>query len=248
MLKKAITFTNIDGETVTEDFWFQITASDIAKKAVIEGEDYGKRLESLSVEKDGAIIIQEFENILSDAVGRREGMRFVKNQEIRDYFLQSGAYDAFFMELMTSPDSGASVLTGIFPANIQEQLQKALRDRGITIAELPDLSTDEKTEIMQKAGYTQDDISGVLTDARVQAEKPQPEFQQAVQADLSVHPTPPEFQGVISEVTPVPALSGKDDEPAWLRETRYPTKQELMRMGSEEMQLAMKMKAAKAFD
>jgi hypothetical protein len=248
MLKKAITFINIDGETVTEEFWFQITASEIAKKAVVEGEDYGKRLEGLTVERDGAVIIKEFEKILGDAVGRREGMRFVKSQEITDYFLQSGAYDAFFMDIMTSSDSGASVLTGIFPANIQGELQKALQEKGITVAELPDLTTEEKTEVMQKAGYTPDDISGVLGDAQTQAEKPQPQFEQAVQADPSVHLTSPELQGVISEVTPVPALSGKDDEPAWLRETRYPTKQELMRMGSEEMQLAMKMKASKAFD
>src|SRR3954464_13358968 len=113
MLKKAITFTNIDGVTVTEEFHFQISQSDATKMMLVEGEDYQERIMKRTEERDGAKIIEHFENLLRAAVGKREGMRFVKNREITDYFMQSGAYDAFFMELIRTPDSGATIVAGM---------------------------------------------------------------------------------------------------------------------------------------
>lgn len=115
MLKKAITYQNLDGEEVTEEFHFQLTTSEVAERALIEGDGFAERLQSLSVERDGATIIKHFKEILRSAVGRREGDLFIKNEAIQNRFMFSGAYDAFFMDLLNEKDSGAEVIRAMLP-------------------------------------------------------------------------------------------------------------------------------------
>lgn len=206
MLKQSITFQNLDDEEVTEDFYFQITKAEVAEKALVEGEGYYERLRDLSIERDGAKIIQHFKAILASAVGRREGQIFKKSQEITDYFMFSGAYDAFFMGLMEKPDSGASIIKAMLPKDAQEEAAKIIKEKGLDVVELPESGTIEKV---------------------------------AEPAEPTTGPQTP--SGASS------ANQSAGDEPIWLKETRYPTKQELMRMGSEETRLAMKMKSDKAF-
>lgn len=208
MLKQSITFQNLDDEEVTEDFYFQITKAEVAEKALIEGEGYYERLRDLSVEKDGAKIISHFKAILASAVGRREGQIFKKSQEITDYFMFSGAYDAFFMGLMEKPDSGASIIAAMLPKDAQEEAARVIKERGLETVELPESGTIEKV-----AEPTDDEPA-----------------------------TGPQTPSGASSVN-----QRADDEPLWLKETRYPTKQELMKMGPEETRLAMKMKSQQAF-
>lgn len=229
MLKKAITYTDIDGVVVTEEFHFQIDQSEAAKMLMIEGDGYEDKMKKLIAERDGEKIMEAFDKLLSAAVGKREGKLFVKDPSITRHFKFSGAYNALFMELLKSEDSGGSFLAGMFPAEAQGEIQKTLQEQGLIPAE--------------KA------VEGTVLDAQVQDGKPQPD----------TIPKPSDFPQTLERLqeeervrqqalqTVESPKQGKDDEPAWLQETRYPTKQELMRMGNEEMQLAMKMKAAKAF-
>lgn len=222
MLHKTITYNDLDGNPVTEDFWFQITKSEVAKKALIEGEDYGARLQTLIEERDGAKIMEQWEALLREAVGKREDKLFVKTAEIQKHFMFSGAYDAFFMELISSPDSGASMVRAMFPADAQAEIEKSMQERGVVTAELP--ATSEQPAA---------NITGTEADAQVQAEKPQLTFEHG--PDIF----PANLEKAVEANKP-----GKDDDPAWLTEGRSPTRQEMMKMSKEELQFVFKMKEA----
>lgn len=138
MLKKAISYQNLDGEEVTEEYYFQLTKAEVAERALIEGDGYADRLKALSVETDGAKIIAHFKEILQSAVGRREGQLFIKDESIRRQFMYSGAYDAFFMELLENEDSGAAAIRAMLPKEAHEAIDKELaKQKDTTTVELP---------------------------------------------------------------------------------------------------------------
>lgn len=217
MIKKTITYDDLDGNKKSEDFWFQITQAEFLKKAMTEGgEAYLDKLRGLANldESDmvgkGKEIMSTFETLLGDGVGRREGDLFIKNDEIKNRFMYSGAYDAFFMELIQSPDSGAIFMRNMLPRDAHEAIDKALAERNLAQGET----------------------------ASTGAEPPE-----SGQVSLSTPIRTPE----LTAAAPQLAEARKDDEPAWLKEQRYPTQKELIKMSQEELQLAMRMKTAKAF-
>jgi hypothetical protein len=250
MLKKAITYQNLDGVTVTEDFYFNISKAEALEKAIAEGEGYEERLRALAKAEKGEEIIAEFKSVLGAAVGRREGNLFIKNDEIRNNFMFSGAYDAFFFELIQSPDSGASIISAMLPTGIQADVDKALAERGITPSATgsesnPSFTTNSST--LTASPPVLEALDGLTGDADAQAAKPQPDafptnLERAVSATAAGVATSTATGGGAAA-----ASQGTDDEPVWLKENRYPTQKELLRMPQEELQLAMKMKSAHAF-
>lgn len=225
MLKKAITYKDIDGITVTEEYHFQIDRSEASKILMIEGDDYGEQLKKLVAQREGKKIMEAFDNLLSAAVGKREGKLFLKSDDIYKQFRFSGAYDQFFMELINSEDSGGSQLAAMFPAEAQEQILKNMKQEGIAV-ELPTAPPV---------------LDGQVADQQVQVEKPQPD----------TIPQPSQFpQGLEKAIEnnrpaiPEPIQQSENDDPLWLQEGRSPTRQEMMRMSKDELQFAFKMKEA----
>lgn len=169
MLKKTITYKDLDGNDITEDFYFNLSKAEIAEMELGKEGGFSKYLEQLIASEDAAAIIATFKKILVSAIGRRseDGKRFIKSDEIANEFLQSDAYSTLFMNLITEEDSAAEFVTGILPAD------------------MPDVKPTETVELPEKA---------------------------------------------------------KDDRPAYVRENRDPTKEELQNMTVEEMQEAFKRK------
>lgn len=163
MLKKVISYQNLDGEEVTEEYYFQLTKAEVAERALIEGDGYADRLMALSTETDGAKIIAHFKEILQSAVGRREGQLFIKDEAIRKQFMYSGAYDAFFMELLENEDSGAAAIKAMLPKDAHEAIDKEMAKQKSTIVELP-------------AGAPELSVEGAvqLTDAEAQVQTLEP--------------------------------------------------------------------------
>jgi len=228
MIKKTISYKDLDGNEKTEDFWFQITKAEFVKRAMAEGgEGYLEKLDSLTNLKPdemagkGREIMDTFEVLLADAVGKREGDLFIKNDTIKNRFLYSGAYDAFFMELITTPDSGAIFMRNMLPRDAHQEIDRLMAERGITPTEEAPAATNSE---------------------------PTP-FPQSLEKAVEANKTPElETDAPVLEVDHrVLAEASKDDEPVWFKEQRYPTRKELINMPQEELQFAMKLKGSKAF-
>lgn len=136
MIKQTITYKDLDGNEKSEDYWFQLTEADFTRKAMTSGgEAYLERLRELAALTEetvmgrGQDLMDTFETILFDSVGRREDDMFVKDPALTKRFRFTGAYDTFFMQLITSPDSGASFFKNVFPQDLGGAIDKALAEK-----------------------------------------------------------------------------------------------------------------------
>lgn len=148
-----MTFKDLDGNDVTEDFYFNLNTAEIAEMELSKEGGLGSYLQTLIESGDGGKIIAAFKDILRASVGKRseDGRRFIKNQDIIDEFMQSNAYSDMFMELATSPDLAAEFVRAIVPAEAKDAVESG---QPVTDLRLPE-------------GQAQSDQPAWLTEGRV---------------------------------------------------------------------------------
>ena len=126
MLKKTITFEDLDGKPLTEDFYFHLTKAEVAEMEMSHKGGLTEYMKRIVAEEDGEKLVKIFKDLLVKTVGRRseDGRRFIKNQEIIDDFVQTDAYSELFIELATNAGQAAAFMNGIIPASMQEEVKK----------------------------------------------------------------------------------------------------------------------------
>lgn len=129
MLKKSITYTTFDGETVTEDHYFHLSKAQIVEKEAMTPGGYGALLQriSKSVEEDrpdGKLIMETFNDLVNESYGVKseDGRRFIRGGV--DQFRESPAYDVFFIETCTDADKMAEFVNGIMPAGFEQDVER----------------------------------------------------------------------------------------------------------------------------
>ena len=118
MLKRSITYTDYNGGTRTEDFYFNLTQAEVTEMEMSVDGGLVEMINRIVAAQDGKQIIATFKDIILRAYGEKspDGKRFIKNQELRDAFAQTEAYSILFMELATNADAAAAFVNGIVPA------------------------------------------------------------------------------------------------------------------------------------
>lgn len=126
MLKKTITYTDYNGLSRTEDFYFNLTQAEVTEMELSVDGGLVEMINRITSAKDGKQIIALFKDIVLRAYGEKspDGRRFIKNQEIRDAFAQTEAYSDLFMELATNAESAAAFVNGIIPAQKSDKTRK----------------------------------------------------------------------------------------------------------------------------
>lgn len=126
MLKKTITFENFEGKEVTEDHYFHLSKADLVELEMTHKGGLQAYIERVVQSQDGRAIIEEFKRLILMSYGKKnpDGSRFIKNQELRDDFLSSPAYDVIFMELVTDADKAAAFVNGIIPSGLGADVAK----------------------------------------------------------------------------------------------------------------------------
>lgn len=126
MLKKTITYEDWNGETRTEDFYFNLTRTELIEMetGMVPGRSLTEVLQTLISDRDMGTIVQTIKEIVLKAYGEKssDGKRFVKNQDVRDSFEQNPAYDILYMELAQDAEKAADFLNGIMPSQVTETL------------------------------------------------------------------------------------------------------------------------------
>ncbi len=135
MLKKTITYTDYNDNERAEDFYFNMTKPELFKfiseyypsiltdKNITEA-DYEKIITKMASDMTPKDLISLFEKLILDAYGIKsdDGKKFIKNEEIRNEFLDSPAYSELFMELLSKPEEQQTFFLGIMPRDIQRQI------------------------------------------------------------------------------------------------------------------------------
>ena len=124
MLKKTITYKDLDGNDITEDFYFSLSKAELAEMQLSENGGLKERLVEIIASKDQRQIIQHFKSIIRSTVGRRseDGKRFEKSERIADEFMQTDAYSVLFMELLTDVNKGAEFIRAVIPSDLSARL------------------------------------------------------------------------------------------------------------------------------
>ena len=129
MLTKKITYTDYNGVTRTEPFYFNLSKAELVEMEMNASEGLTALIQRIADEKDNRKLYAFFKDIVLRAYGVKsdDGKRFVKNQEVRDAFEQSPAFEVFIMEFLG--DDSANVITsfleGIFPQDLVSAAKEA---------------------------------------------------------------------------------------------------------------------------
>ncbi len=126
MLKRDITYLDFNDEEVTDTFYFNITKSEIIELEVEYKEGLDATIKRIIETKDNKSLIAEFKRLILLAYGEKsaDGKRFIKSDESREAFSQTGAYDSLFMELATQDDKAAEFIKGVLPKDISAEIDK----------------------------------------------------------------------------------------------------------------------------
>ena len=118
MLKKTITYTDYNGTERKEDFYFNLTKTELMEMEMGTEGGLAEMITRIVNAQDSPAIMKIFKDLILTAYGEKsqDGRRFVKSSEISTAFAQTEAYSQLFMELATDADAAAAFVNGIVPA------------------------------------------------------------------------------------------------------------------------------------
>ena len=149
MIKKDISYEDLDGNTVIETFHFNLSTAELADMALTSegGGGLADEIRKIQATSDVNLVLKSFKKILEASVGKREGNRFVKDAETRSNFMDTEAYGSLFMELATDPPKMIEFIRGVIPKNLETRLNQQMADQGLEIEGWT--PTERKVETVQ---------------------------------------------------------------------------------------------------
>jgi hypothetical protein len=123
MLKKTITYKDYNGNTRTEDFYFNLSKAELTEMELSREGGLTAQIEKIVSTQDSKKIIEVFKELILTSYGEKapDGRRFIKNKELIDAFVQTEAYSELFMELAMDSNAAAAFINGIIPTDIPAQ-------------------------------------------------------------------------------------------------------------------------------
>ena len=117
MLKKTITYTDYNGNSRTEDHYFNLSQAEVMEMEMSTAGGLAEMIQRIVAAQDAPSIIKIFKDLILKAYGEKsaDGKRFVKSAEISEAFSQTEAYSQLFMELATDADAASAFVNGILP-------------------------------------------------------------------------------------------------------------------------------------
>lgn len=135
MLKKTITYTDVDGENpITQDFYFSLSEADLAKLQLKHSNvgGFDVYLRKLIEKNTPGDVVDSFEEIILMSVGYKsdDGRSFLHDPKYTQWFQGTKAYSILFMQLVTDPKFSIEFVNGLVPGDLAEQVQK-LEDKHV---------------------------------------------------------------------------------------------------------------------
>lgn len=120
MIKKTISYTDYNGTERSEDFYFNLNKAELIEMKFSKHgglENYIKDIINAKKENE---LIQLFKDLVLKAYGVKseDGRRFIKNDTLKEEFMQTEAYSNLFMELATNEQAAIEFVNGIVPKQV----------------------------------------------------------------------------------------------------------------------------------
>jgi hypothetical protein len=177
VIKRNITYKNLDGVEVTEEWHFALDKAELIEIKTASGGVQGA-LQTIISGGDKNVITQAFRELIMQSVGKRQGQRFVKTQDIRDEFMQTGAYAALFMEILTNIALGIDFVMGIMPADLPQSLEMNDLRAQMAAAGLNSTDADKVLKQIQDRVQPMADIPALPMESLTMIQEPTPPEQE----------------------------------------------------------------------
>ena len=136
MIKRTITYTDFNGNSRTEDMYFNMTKSELVAFSFTLPDEMKSEIgneENFNVEETGAKLAEKMGNsgifnfvkdlvFKSYGIKSEDGRRFIKSDELSTEFTQTIAYDEFLMDLFSDDRKTTDFINGIIPADIADKM------------------------------------------------------------------------------------------------------------------------------
>lgn len=130
MFKKTIKYTDYNGVEREEDYYFNLSKSELARMQFEEEGDFAERIRGIIKAKNTAKVMELFESIILRSYGKKteDGRHFIKKgpdgRNLADDFVSSPAYDELYFELIQDPEKFANFVNALIPADLAEDVRK----------------------------------------------------------------------------------------------------------------------------
>ena len=126
MLKETITYIDFNDQERTEDFYFNMTRTELIRMEMSKNGSLTGLLTKIVKANDMPDIFEAMEMLILKAYGEKstDGRFFNKSEEISNNFMNSPAYDKLFEKLTTDATYAYKFLMGILPKDLAEQAKK----------------------------------------------------------------------------------------------------------------------------
>lgn len=121
MIKKEVTFKNLEGKEVKETLRFNLTKADLIRMEAHSYQGLEDRLHTIiaNYEADHDVgkgaIFDFFEELIKQSYGVVKDGVFVKDPVQTARFMASEAYSEFILQLMSNENAAAEFVSGIIP-------------------------------------------------------------------------------------------------------------------------------------
>ena len=124
MIKKTVTYKDLNGKERTETFYFHYFESEIMDMEMSEEGGFAERIQRIIDAKDQASLLKVIKKFVLDAYGVKsdDGRRFNKSQEVKDAFMESPAFSKIYMELLTDDEVAAEFVNRVVPEDLDTTL------------------------------------------------------------------------------------------------------------------------------
>ena len=154
MFKTTVTYKDFNGNEHVEELHFHMMApefADLQFNPTFEN-GLGEYVREAMKSGDGQKVYTFFKLMMVNSYGRRseDGSRFVKKPEFTEDFLNSNAYEEFFMWLIGDPKNAEAFWNGIVPEKIVSRVEQLeSQGTGDQKKRLQDMSKEELVAMMQ---------------------------------------------------------------------------------------------------
>lgn len=126
MYKKKITYTDYNGQERTEDFYFNLSRSELIMLESTTPGGYAAMLQRIIDSKDQRQLMNEFTNLIKMSYGVKsdDGKHFIKNEEVVNDFLNSAAFDQMFLEFFTEENAASDFANGVLPSSVNNDIDR----------------------------------------------------------------------------------------------------------------------------
>lgn len=125
MLKKTITYEDFNGESRTEDFYFNLTEAELLDMQMGTPGGFVAYVDMIVKAQDAPTLIKLFREIVLAAYGEKslDGRSFIKTEEVKNKFRYTNAFSKLYMELATNDVAASDFMKAIIPQNVATDKQ-----------------------------------------------------------------------------------------------------------------------------